>query len=151
MIEDYNALEVERENISEKALVFLKEKANEHSKVRNDIYTDMKGKEYFYNQKITPDLAQILFKFRTRMFNVKNNFRNKYKQSNIRCPLCNDNDDTQEHLFNCKTINKQEFKILNSKSFLNTFSEGIDYTIYINIDIDDPIYRHNKEIKKLEL
>ena len=37
------------------------------------------------------------------------------------------------------------------QSFLNTFSEGIDYTIYINIDIDDPIYRHNKEKKKLEL
>jgi len=37
------------------------------------------------------------------------------------------------------------------QSFLNTISEDIEYTIYINIDIDDPIYRHNKEKKKLEL
>ena len=26
------------------------------------------------------------------------------------------------------------------ESFLNTLSDGIDYSIYINIDIDDPIY-----------
>ena len=37
------------------------------------------------------------------------------------------------------------------QSFLNTISEDIEYTIYINIDIDDPIYRHNKEKNKFEL
>ena len=38
-----------------------------------------------------------------------------------------------------------------AKSFLNTISEDIEYTIYINIDIDDPIYKQQKEKKKLEL
>ena len=32
-----------------------------------------------------------------------------------------------------------------AKSFLNTISEDIEYTIYINIDIDDPIYKQQKE------
>ena len=102
--------------ISEKALSFLKEKASTHSKVRSEIYTDMKGKEYLYNEKITPDLAQLLFKFRTRMFNVKNNFRNNYKLSNIQCPLCNTNDDTQEHLFECESIKQKEAFIVDSQS-----------------------------------
>ena len=36
------------------------------------------------------------------------------------------------------------------ESFLNTLSDGIDYSIYINIDIDDPIYSKKEEKEKFE-
>ena len=36
------------------------------------------------------------------------------------------------------------------ESFLNTLSDDIDYSIYINIDIDDPIYSKNEEKEKFE-
>jgi hypothetical protein len=36
------------------------------------------------------------------------------------------------------------------KSFLNTLSDGIDYSIYINIDDDDPIYSKKEEKEKFE-
>ena len=36
------------------------------------------------------------------------------------------------------------------KSFLNTLSDDIDYSIYINIDIDDPIYSKKEEKEKFE-
>ena len=44
----------------------------------------------------------ILYKFQTRMFECKNNFRKKYKDS--LCPLCLKEDDTQEHLFKCDVL-----------------------------------------------
>ena len=36
------------------------------------------------------------------------------------------------------------------ESFLNTLSDDIDYSIYINIDIDDPIYSKKEEKEKFE-
>jgi len=36
------------------------------------------------------------------------------------------------------------------RSFLNTLSDDIDYSIYINIDIDDPIYSKKEEKEKFE-
>ena len=86
------------------AYSFLIEKAKSHSKVNELLYNDCNGAEYFQRQCFTPDLANLLFTFRTRCFLVKNNFRNNYKNTNILCPLCHEQDDTQEHLFQCKKI-----------------------------------------------
>ena len=86
------------------AFQFLIEKANKHSKVQNSLYTTCEGAAYFQDHRFTPDLANLLFKFRTRGFMVKNNFRNNYRNTNILCPLCHTTDDTQEHLFECKQL-----------------------------------------------
>ena len=86
------------------AFQFLIEKANKHSKVQTSLYTTCEGAAYFQDHRFTPDLANLLFKFRTRGFMVKNNFRNNYRNTNILCPLCHTTDDTQEHLFECKQL-----------------------------------------------
>ena len=91
--------------VNEAAFQFLIRKANEHSKVNTSLYTTCEGATYFRDNRFTPDLANLLFKLRTRGFLVKNNFRNNYKNTNILCPLCEEKDDTQEHLFACKDLN----------------------------------------------
>ncbi len=83
------------------AFNFLITRANEHSKVNATLYTSCNGTGYFCDQRFSPDLANLLFQFRTRGVLVKNNFRNNYRNTNILCPLCELEDDTQEHLFEC--------------------------------------------------
>ena len=92
------------EKVNEAAFQFLMSKAENHSKVNKELYTSCEGSSYFSDSRFTPDLANLLFKFRTRGFLVKNNFRNNYQNTNIMCPLCEDSDDTQEHLFECKAM-----------------------------------------------
>lgn len=92
--------------VDETAFQFLIRKANEHSKVNTSLYTTCEGATYFRDNRFTPDLANLLFKLRTRGFLVKNNFRNNYQNTNILCPLCEEKDDTQEHLFACKELNR---------------------------------------------
>ena len=69
------------------------EKAKIHSKTNEKLYKNMKGSLYFSDQCFTNDLSNIVFMLRTRMYEVKNNFRNKYIE-----------EDTQEHLFTCKIL-----------------------------------------------
>ena len=92
------------EKVNEAAFQFLMSKAENHSKVNKELYNSCEGPSYFSDSRFTPDLANLLFKFRTRGFLVKNNFRNNYRNTNIMCPLCEDSDDTQEHLFECKAM-----------------------------------------------
>ena len=104
------------------AYVFLMDAASKHSKVHSEIYKDLEGMKYLDDERFTPDLANLLFKFRTRMFNVKNNFRNQYK-ANLLCPLCRESDDSQEHLLECRVILRK----LNGEQYCyrDIFSENL--------------------------
>ena len=41
---------------------------------------------------------------RTRMYKVKNNFKNQYQNQELSCDICTIDIDTQEHLLNCKVL-----------------------------------------------
>ena len=82
--------------ISELAFQFLIAKAKSHSKVNERIYTNCEGACHYSDPRFTPDLTNLLFKFRTRTYLVKNNFRNNYVNTNILCPLCELHDDNHE-------------------------------------------------------
>ena len=93
-----------KQAIAKHAHEYLVGVAHSHSKVRANLYSNLDGMVYFNDPRFTPDLSNLLFKFRCRMYNVRNNFRNNYKLSNILCPMCETDDDTQEHLFHCQKI-----------------------------------------------
>ena len=52
---------------------------------------------------MTRKQASTIFKIKTRMLKVKNNFRNN--SDNIKCRACNEKDETQEHVLSeCPAI-----------------------------------------------
>ena len=89
------------------AYTYLLEKARSHSKVNDTIYANCDGCNHYNDSRFTPDITNNLFRFRTRTFLVKNNFGNNYRNTNILCPLCEQADDTQEHIFQCHVIIEQ--------------------------------------------
>ena len=117
-----------RERVQRIAFNFLINKAKKHSKMNDETYSDCNGSSYFNDRRFSPDIANLLFKFRTRTFLVKNNFRNNYKNTNIDCPICFQESDTQEHLFKCKGItNKLEEG--NDANYEDIFASNVD-TLY---------------------
>ena len=56
-----------------------------------------------------------MFSFRTRMVDVKCNYKNKYTDHS--CPLCKIEEDTQEHLLACSVINTQPSEVLYTDLF----------------------------------
>ena len=86
------------------AFDYLYKIAESHSKVQHQIYKDLKGMQYFEDNRFSSDQIKLLFKLRTRMFDVRNNFRNNYECAS--CPLCGLHRDTQDHLLSCVMIQK---------------------------------------------
>ena len=90
--------------INDLAFEYLIVKAQNHSKVNDKIYTNCEGCAHYSDPRFTPDITNLLFKFRTRTYLVKNNFRNNYKNTDILCPLCHQQNDDQDHLLTCIKI-----------------------------------------------
>ena len=94
--------ELVKKEVSKAAFTHLQTMARDHSKTRDEIYHNMEGQTYFHDPRFTDSDSKLLFKFRTRMYDVRNNFRNKY--ASTACPLCAADVDSQKHLIECAVI-----------------------------------------------
>ena len=67
---------------------------------------------------------------------VKNNFRNNYKNTNTLCPLCEKENDDQEHVFVCEKIVQQYGRHIFNK-YTDIFSDDIDTLFNVAIILKD--------------
>ena len=66
---------------------------------------EIKCSNYLINKLFTKNEAQLLFKFRTHMYSVKENFSKQY-ENNMNCELCASAVSSQQHLFLCPVLIK---------------------------------------------
>ena len=83
-----------------------------HSKTENIKCSGFKPAEYFLSKNLTVGEVQTLFKLRTRMVDVKQNFKHG-QEENMWCKLCHLFVETQQHLLECPVIRSELKKIIN--------------------------------------
>ena len=116
-----------------------------HSKTENIRYSELKQQNYLKSSSVPIHKAKSLFKFRTRMNNVKSNFKGIY--SDFSCPLCLQAEDRNEHLLLCIKIKEKSTKIrLNtSAKYMDIFSPSIEKMIE-TVDLLDAAMKVREEI-----
>ena len=62
-----------------------------------------KMQDYLLTEKLSLSEKRLLFSLRIRMLEVKNNFKSKYGE-NLKCSLCENHQEDQEHLLICPEI-----------------------------------------------
>ena len=68
------------------AFEYLMRKKGTHSKIKDLVYTKLDCQNYLkYDFELNNEDKMLLFKFRTRMIDMKNNFKNNY--ADLRCQL----------------------------------------------------------------
>ena len=97
------------------AFTYLCSEKAKLSKVMDVFHESFRIQDYFHPSGIKSTEAKLLFQLRSRMVEVKINFRNKYV--NLQCPICETENDTQEHVFQCKELLKH-LNILASSEIL---------------------------------
>ena len=85
---------------------FLQKKEN-HSKLKDLYYSDLKMQNYFLSDDLTVEQSQHVFSFRTRMAKFSENFRSQSGPAT--CPLCFCHLDNQPMSCQCKTIRGKYF------------------------------------------
>ena len=93
-----NAKNIINKAVKHKFLEKLKQTGAEKSKVSNLInnenYVELRMQKYL--TKLTRQEASIIFKTKTRMLDVKNNYKNKY--NDLKCRKCKTAEETQQHI-----------------------------------------------------
>ena len=100
--------------ITEKALEDLNKQKENHTKVMHIEHKNLEIQKYLKscNIKITPEEAQEIFKLRSRVSDVKMNFKGKY--DSLECEACQENEEeSQQHIINCKILNENNENIGN--------------------------------------
>ena len=95
------------EAIKKKAFVDLVQKKANHSKVMKVKHERLEMQKYLKssNFKIKIEEKQEIFKMRSRVSDVKMNFKGQYE--NLECDICDENEyETQMHFIECNEINK---------------------------------------------
>ena len=68
--------------------------------------------------------ARFIFHLRSRMVDLKANFRGKH--SDWLCPLCKCDEDSQQHLLVCPELNEEDELVLNVPNYDDLFSENLE-------------------------
>ena len=97
-------------------LIELKDRPN-GSKGKGLKYDKLEMQTYLWSDKLSLKEAKLLFKIRTRMLDVKTNFKNKYITNSVKlpeaiyCSFClSDSIEDQEHIIDCEAF-EQPYKI----------------------------------------
>ena len=106
----------------EYTLNYLIEIKDSHSKMDNLEYPELKLQNYLRDDEIPLNEARNLYRFRTRVANFKENFKNGHQSCAIPCPLCLVQPDTQAHSLQCPEIRE---KIDVKGTYSDIFNEDI--------------------------
>ena len=85
------------------AVKYLSKLKNKHSKLDDIHFSELKCAKYLEDSRISQKEAKLLFKLRTRMYNVKSNFKEQFN-FNLACELCSSAICDQRHLLQCKVL-----------------------------------------------
>ena len=87
-----------------KALEDLNKQKAKHSKVLHIVHSKLKMETYLEGNKLLTVECKFLFHVRSRMLELKANFKNSHEDTI--CPCCQEEEDTQEHLLSCENIHE---------------------------------------------
>ena len=116
---------ITKQYIKEYTFTKLKEKQQKHSKVKDINYSRFEMQDYLApsNENINKEESLLIFKLRSKMVNLKANYKNLYKT--YECSNCNSENETQEHIYNgCKALQKEEISYKKEKPDYHQITSG---------------------------
>ena len=85
-------------------------------------YSKFEMQGYLQGTALETREKKFLFQLRTRMMDLKMNFKNSY--TDLSCPLCARDDDSQEHVLECPQLLKnQNSPRINNMLYLHIFEQ----------------------------
>ena len=117
--------------VRDKTLKELVKKKESHSKVQHIKHTALEMQKYLKagGFKMNQEEVQTIFKMRSRVTEVKTNYRGKYES--FECDLCNKEDESQKHIIECTEIWKHKETNIKPPDYDDLFKGNSKYQLEI--------------------
>ena len=123
------------------ALKYLNKVKSKHTKVLHIPHNTWGMQSYLKPNQITISEAKFIFSVRTRMLDVKENFKKKYSDS--KCPNCTEQD-TQSHLLFCEKLIGASSIVQEAPNYSNIFGEDLDEILKVTRIMSENFKLRNK-------
>ena len=112
-----------KQRIEAKALKDLEISKSSHSKVKHLKHEKLKMQSYFLPNmmKMSREDMQLIFKLRCRVTDLKTNLKGIY--DSYECKLCENEEETQEHILKCKEIINEDNEVNYEEKFTGTVKQ----------------------------
>lgn len=100
-----------------------------HSKVSHIKYGNFMMQDYLKPNYISIQDAKFLFLVRTRMLNIKANFKNGH--ADILCIACKQAEETQEHLLKCEVLLDEAALVASLPEYKHLFGEHLPEKVIV--------------------
>ena len=93
-----------KKSITEHSFTYLENIKQSHSKVKELEYEKLKTQTYFLPNKLNiyKEDIHLIFRMRCKVVNLKMNMKGIYDA--YECKVCQNEDESQEHVYECKEI-----------------------------------------------
>ena len=135
------------DKVEKAAWDYLNDEKEKHDKVKHIVHSKVEMQKYLRPNSLTNEESKFIFQLRTRMLEVKCNYRGRYLNSNTLCPVCMKQEDTQAHIIECKDLDGENELVLGSVNYQHLFSDCLGDIIRIARIIRSR-YKRRKEILK---
>ena len=131
-------------------LITIKDKEKERSKVNKVQFHELEMQSYLLPNKMSTNtmdstqLCKFVFSLRTRMVQVRDNFKSSYADTN--CQLCYQHVDSQPNLLNCKML-QDDALVAATPEYEDLFSNDAEKQLKIAILLREK-FRKRKQLLK---
>ena len=116
-----------KSSVKSAAFKYLKKKLSTHTKVQHIQYKQLEIQQYMTSPMFTNGEVDMLHALRSRCTDCKVNFKQKYIHTNLKCSLCDNEDEDQQHILVCTVI----------KNYLQSKNVSVNNVIYQDIFSSD--------------
>ena len=140
--------------IKEYSFHYLMNKKEKLDKVRHIKYEKLEIQPYLLpnqdSRKVsdTIQISKFTFSLRSRMVQVRENFKNSYES--LKCELCSNHDDTQKNLLTCKMLEEPNSLVRTNPKYQDLFSNNPADQLKISTLIHQK-YLRRKELLKIKV
>ena len=93
-----------KSKIREAAFKYLQNIKEKHSKIKHIKYQKLEVQKYMTSPIFSNKEVNTLYALRSRSTECKENFKQKYVNTNLLCPLCKDENESQQHILKCRVL-----------------------------------------------
>ena len=115
--------DIVKKAVSDKTFEYLKGEKDKLSKIQNIVYDKFGIQEYLLPNQTSSRMAKFIFNSRSRMLDVKCNYKNRYKE--YQCPTGCGSIDTQQHLLVCEKLADSAI-VKNLPEYDDLFSKDVE-------------------------
>ena len=140
-----------QEKIELKTLEYLNCQKAKHSKVLHIQHHSLQLQSYFSpDNVINVQLAKFIFQARSRMLDLRGNFKQKYRNNDLNCELGCKKEETQEHLLTCEMLDDNSVSIPQVLKYDDLFSNQLEKQLKVACIMRDRSGRRKDKIKEVK-